>query len=49
MKVRSGFKLVIFEFGNVLVNPSLRMQCAEFNDTTSAFALKSDGLRHVFA
>ena len=49
MKVRSGFKRVICEFGNVLVNPSLRMLCAEFDDTTSAFALKSAGLRHVFA
>ena len=49
MKVRSGFKLVIFEFGNVLVKPSLRMVSADINDTTSALALKSDGLRHVFA
>ena len=49
MKVRSRFKLVIFEFGNVLVNPSLRMLCSEINDTTLALALKSDGLRHVLA
>ena len=47
MKVREGFKVVIFEFGKVLENPSLRMRCADFNDMSSAFAVKFDRLRYV--